>query len=57
MTKKENLELINIRNRISRQREEIRRLTAENYTLKKKIEELRSGKSQDQRSGKAPWSI
>ena len=38
MSDKEKLELINLRNRLRSQREEIKRLTEENAGLKKKIE-------------------
>jgi len=38
MSDKEKLELINLRNRLRSQREEIKRLTEENAVLKKKVE-------------------
>lgn len=40
MTDKEKLELINLRNRLRSQREEIKRLLKENRFLKEKVREL-----------------
>lgn len=40
MTDKEKLELINLRNRLRSQREEIKRLQKENMVLKAKVREL-----------------
>ena len=39
MTDKDKLELINLRNRLRSQREEIKRLMAENAELKKKVKD------------------
>lgn len=46
MTDKEKLELINLRNRLRSQREEIKRLQKENTVLKAKVREL-SGTCED----------
>lgn len=46
MTDKEKLELINLRNRLRSQREEIKRLQKENMVLKAKVREL-SGTGED----------
>lgn len=43
MTEKENLEMINLRNRVRSQRQEIKRLQAENEALKKAASLLQQG--------------
>lgn len=43
MTEKENLEMINLRNRVRSQRQEIKRLQAENQELKKAASLLQQG--------------